>query len=616
MVKDLFNKIYELSNFPDIWCESLIITIHKKGRTDVPDNYRGISLLNVLSKSFTTILNSRITKWLECNSLLCKEQGGFRKKFSTTDSIFTLNTLIERYISRPRGRFYCAFVDFTKAFDSINREALWLKLQKIGISTKMLKILIAIYDKVEASVLTMQGQSETFSCPMGVKQGCSLSTTLFSLFINDLPRFFHDANIYQIPLIDLEVSSLLYADDLVLVSESSIGLQRQLNLLKLYCDKWHLRVNKEKTKIMVFRRGGTLRHYEKWFYDDERIDTTAHFSYLGVYFSSFRHWSYNQKFRADKGLRAMGALNRMMLTIPNITSDITLKVFDTQIMPILHYGSEVWGYSDSQCIERVQLKCCKNIMKIHTRVPGIAVRGEMGRLPLALNRRYNIINYWLRILKLEDSRLTKDAYKLQLIWTDRNKDCWLMNVKNMLFNYGFAEAWFNQGLGDTATFKAILKIRMNDIGVQNWETEINNMDRLRYYKVIKHTFIKESYIDKLEPKDRSVMANFRCTGLPLKTIVGVYFEKLGYEACLCETCNKKCIEHEYHFLLECPTLSLLRKKYISEYYWNPPTLNKYNNLLNRSDYRGLNMIVKYLHEALKLRSETNESRALLLQQQA
>ena len=614
IIKDLFNKIYELSYFPDIWCESLIITIHKRGRTDVPDNYRGISLLNVLSKAFTTILNSRITKWLECNSLLCKEQGGFRKKFSTTDSIFTLNTLIEKYTNRPRGRFYCAFVDFTKAFDTINREALWVKLQNIGISTKMLKILMAIYDGVEASVLTTQGQSQKFSCPMGVKQGCILSPTLFSIYINDLPSFFLNANVYQIPLVDLELSSLLYADDLVLASESSIGLQRQLNLLKSYCDKWHLKVNKEKTKIMVFRRGGVLRSYEKWFYGDEKIAATAHFSYLGVYFSSFHHWGYNQKFRADKGLRAMGSLNRMMLTIPNISSDLTLKVFDTRIIPILHYGSEVWGYSDSQCIERVQLKCCKNIMKIHSRVPGIAVRGEMGRLPLSINRRYNLINYWLRLLRIDSSRLTKDAYKLQLIWTERDKECWLKYIKNMLFNYGFAEAWFNQGLGDAATFKTLLKTRMNDIGIQSWETEVNNMDRLRHYKVIKHRFSKEAYIDKLEPKDRSVVANFRCTGLPLKTLVGVYYEKLNYEACICEICDKREIEHEYHFLLVCPTLSSLRKKYISEYYWNQPTLNKYNNLLNRSDYRGLYMVVKYLHEALKLRDEMKESRTSILQQ--
>ena len=99
----------------------------------------------------------------------------------------------------------------------------------------------------------------------------------------------------------------------------------------------------------------------------------------------------------------MDSLNRLLHTMPSISSDTVWKVFDTQILPILHYGSEIWGYTESPAIERVQLKCCKNILKIHTRVPGIALRGEMARLPLSLNRTFNIINYWLRIQKLNDN---------------------------------------------------------------------------------------------------------------------------------------------------------------------------------------------------------------------
>ena len=339
VINRLFNKIYDLAYFPETWRESLIITIHKKGQVNNPDNYRGISLLNVLSKAFTTILNTRISRWLEQDSTLCKEQGGFRRKFSTIDSIFILETLIEKYIGKPRGRLYCAFVDFTKAFDTINREALWLKLQNIGISSKMLNMLMSIYSKVEASVLTQRGQSQTFFCPMGVKQGCILSPTLFSAYVNDLPTFFANEGTHQIPLVDLELSSMLYADDLVLISESSIGLQRQLNLLKNYCDKWQLKVNQEKTKVMVFRRGGALRRYEKWYYDGIQLDTCTYFSYLGVNFSSLHHWGYNQRFRASKGLKAMGSLNRLLHTMPSISSDTVWKVFDTQILPILHYSS-------------------------------------------------------------------------------------------------------------------------------------------------------------------------------------------------------------------------------------------------------------------------------------
>ena len=248
-------------------------------------------------------------------------------------------------------------------------------------------------------------------------------------------------------------------------------------------------------------------------------------------------------------------------------------------------------------------------MKIHTRVPGIALRGEMARLPLSLNRTFNIINYWLRIQKLNDNRLTKDAYKLQLKWVERDKQCWLKNVKNILFTYGFAEVWFHQGVGDINVFKMLLKQRISDIGIQNWQTEVNSMDRLKYYRIIKEQFQRELYIDRLEPKDRSVIANFRCTGLSLRVLIGVYYEKIDYQACLCELCEKEKNEHEYHFLLECATLTPLRKKHLCNYYWNPPTVNKYINLMNRSDFKGLSMVANYLHDALTFRSEFRENRS-------
>ena len=267
---DLFNKIFTQAYFPVSWCNSLIIPIHKKGVQSDPNNFRGISLLSVFGKIFMNIMNARIMKWCEGNRVLCQEQGGFKKGFSTIDSVFVLETVVRKYLLKPRGRFYCAFIDFTKAFDLLNRDALWYKLQKLNMSTKMLNMLMSIYENVNAKVLTNEGCTEAFQCPWGVKQGCVLSPTLFNLYINDLPAYFKDNGTLQIPLHDQELSLLLYADDLVLFSDSVIGLQRQLNLLFEYCNRWNLQVNENKTKVMVFRNGGKLRRYEKWFYDNKK----------------------------------------------------------------------------------------------------------------------------------------------------------------------------------------------------------------------------------------------------------------------------------------------------------------------------------------------------------
>jgi len=113
----LFNKMFQEGIFPTEWTKSIIVPLHKKGDRDNPDNYRGISLLSCVSKIFTGVLNARLMKWAEENSVITDAQAGFRRRHSTVDHIFTLYALIERQFCRNE-KLYVAFVDFFKAFGS------------------------------------------------------------------------------------------------------------------------------------------------------------------------------------------------------------------------------------------------------------------------------------------------------------------------------------------------------------------------------------------------------------------------------------------------------------------------------------------------------------------
>ena len=601
-ILNIFNCIYNRGYFPKAWSSSLIVPIYKKGLNADPNNYRGISLLPVFSKVFMNVMYSRLNKWCSDNSILCQEQGGFKQGFSTIDSIFTLNTIVTKYTQKKGGRFYCAFVDFTKAFDLLNRNALWLKLEKLKVSSKMVNMLKGVYKQVNAKILTPNTFTESFEYKWGVKQGCILSPTLFNLFINDLSKFFKDKGAFQIPLKDLEVSLLLYADDLVLLSDSAIGLQRQLNWLQEYCETWDLKVSKEKSKIMVFRNGGRLRNYEKWFYNGSRLETCTYFTYLGVSFSSVLSWSHNEKLRASKGLRALGSIRAMMCKIPDINSKVLWKIFDSKIKPILHYGAEIWGYNDSNEIERVHTKMCKLILRINSRVPAIAARGELGRFPLKNNRLYLILNYWFKLISMNNERLSKDAYKLQLEWSDRNKKCWAYDVKHILHSYGFGDVWLCQGVGDKKMFLNYFKQRTYDTALQSWKSSVDEMDRLKLYRVYKRDHVSEEYIDKLGSLNKSLIANFRCTGLPLRCVTGVYYEKIDYDLCYCNFCKLSLVENEFHFLLVCDAFKDIRMKCIPSFYWNPPTIIKFELLMCRKDLLCLKKLSIYLKEAMNERN--------------
>ena len=148
------------------------------------DNYRGISLLSVLGKVSTFILNKHLTEWADSNAVLSDAQAGFRKTYSTTDHIFTLYACTEKYVLR-NGKFHVAYVDFSKALDTVQHPILWNILLRAGVKGRMIRILKSMYSTIKACVRCGSSCTEYLDCLQGLKQGCLLSPTLFSLLINE-----------------------------------------------------------------------------------------------------------------------------------------------------------------------------------------------------------------------------------------------------------------------------------------------------------------------------------------------------------------------------------------------------------------------------------------------
>ena len=208
-----------------------------------------------LGKLFCTILYNRIAPLLENKNII--EQAGFRQNHRTTDHIFLLRTIIKKYTTKNNILFSC-FVDFSKAFDSIWRRALIEKLRKIGISGPFLQVIESIYNTTTNSLIYNDSLTPKFISNIGVKQGDTLSTILFNLYINDLPNIFSFDGNDPIVVGHTPMNCLIYADDLVIMSTSAEGLQQCLNKLATYCNKWKLQVNLKKTKVILFNRQGSL----------------------------------------------------------------------------------------------------------------------------------------------------------------------------------------------------------------------------------------------------------------------------------------------------------------------------------------------------------------------
>ena len=154
--------MYDIGYFPERWAEGHIIPIFKKGNRNEASNYRGITLLSIIGKLFTRILNNRLNTWADKYSIYVEAQAGFRKGMSTTDNIFTLNNLITHSL-----KLYWAFFDFTKAFDYVGRDVLWFKLIRLGVRGKMLNIIKSIYCNVRSRLIVLKLQQNCLAFAAG-----------------------------------------------------------------------------------------------------------------------------------------------------------------------------------------------------------------------------------------------------------------------------------------------------------------------------------------------------------------------------------------------------------------------------------------------------------------
>ena len=148
----LFNAVFDEGLYPEEGWKAIIIPIFKKGNKNNTDNYRGISLLSLISKCYTSVLNKRLLSWAEENDKMSDAQAGFRQGYSTIGHMFTLNAIVEKSLSKRGGKLYSCFVDLKKAFDSVQREPLFYILRQSGLSGKSLQALVATYMSVLSCV--------------------------------------------------------------------------------------------------------------------------------------------------------------------------------------------------------------------------------------------------------------------------------------------------------------------------------------------------------------------------------------------------------------------------------------------------------------------------------
>ncbi|MCG8432281.1 MAG: reverse transcriptase family protein, partial [Candidatus Omnitrophica bacterium] len=379
--------------------KGIIVNLHKNGDRSDPGNFRGITLFSCLEKVFSTIMNNRLSVFLKNRDVIAKNQRGFQKKARTSDHLFIIRTLMDKYVRKENTSLYICFVDFSKAYDSIWHLGLFLKMLRNGIRGKFYSVVKDLYQKSESCVKMTQGRSDFFRCMSGVKQGEPLSPALFNLYVNDLSKKLD--MVAESPSLGPElVSHLLWADDLVILSTSSRSLQNKLDVLTQFCQEWKLNVNVKKTKVMKLSKSGRLPK-ENFYITNSKVDAVTQYKYLGVVIAASGTFSYARHNIAQRAKKAMFKL-KSCIGYGAILPSLGLKMFDQVVAPVCMYGSEIWSLDNLDKskkferqdglqeffhelpIEKVNLSFCKYLLGVNKKSGNLAVRAELGRLPLGV----------------------------------------------------------------------------------------------------------------------------------------------------------------------------------------------------------------------------------------
>ena len=602
---DYFNEIFKKGLYPDLWSKAIIVPIHKKGNLDTTDNYRGVSLLSLIGKCYTSILNRRLYDWLEDNQKISESQAGFRQGYTTTDHIFTLYAVTQKYLSKKGSKLYVAFVDLKKAFDSVRRHVLIKMLSNAGVSSKFICAIKAIYEQVFSSVRVNSFMTEMFECPIGLRQGCVLSPTLFSIVINEIATRMAEEGKHGVQMLPglIELFILLFADDLALMSSTPHGLQVQIDCVHRVCEELGLTVNIDKTKVMVFRKGGFLGQHEKWFIDGKRLEVVNKYVYLGYTFTTTMSPFEGVKQLAVKGKKALFDVIRVHNQLDQMTIKTFFKIFDSKIQPIVLYAAEMWGVSEAHSIvERVHLTACKRVLNVAPRTPNKMVYGELGRYPLYINCYIRAVKYWFRVLHMDAERLPNQAYRMLMNLDSLGKENWVSKIRAILQSLGFGYVWTFQGVAREGDFLCIMKQRLKDVFCQDWTAGINTSERFNQYSLFKTSFGLEKYLQTIQQKCfRDTVVRVRFGISDLKTHKNRYTTAGTLIDNKCPFCPEL-EENELHLCFRCPRYDAIRPTFLKDI---PDYLEvaKFTSLMSTDNEKIIRQIAWFFFKAFEIRSK-------------
>ena len=526
----LLSLVFMSSSYPVSWSKAKLSMLFKKGNSMLTGNYRGISVINSISKLYDYIINNRLMQWYTPQ----REQAGGQAKRCCVEHILTLRLWIE-FCKRKRRKLFIAFIDFSKAYDRVPRGKLFWLLLRLGCGAVMVCALMSMYSVTSCVLGTV-----VITCTIGVKQGSPTSVFLFIIYVDVLIKMIKTRSPPDGFLSWLHL--LMLMDDTIIFATSREKLIKKLEILNEYCGEYGMQVNESKTEFMVVN--GITSDRKDIVIGDLTVKHCTRYVYLGAIIT--------ENGSATSSLKAHVAekkkhLNRLLIFLSrnyDAPFFVKRKVFDAAFSSAILYGCESWIGVSLLPVEKMYMSALRRLLEVRKSTPKLTCLLEAGVPSLQA------------LVKEKQSRFFKRMFK-------ERED--LIESDPLMFTIDFMKnncAPISDSIQDVIREDSYIAADREDLCEQLRQMPPEKT-KLRLYltmnsDLLVHPLYKVTE-SIMEDNLRIAFTRLRLCSHRLRSETGRW-NRVPADQRFCSHCDNAAIQNEEH-LLQCPATLPIREKY-------------------------------------------------------
>ena len=396
----LFNRLLMGERMPEEWRRSVLIPIYKnKGDAQCCGNYRRIKLMSDTMKVWERIIEASLRDRVE----ISKQQYGFMSEKGTTDAMFTLKMLMEKYKEGQR-ELQCVFVDLEKAYDSVLREELWYCMRKSGLAEKYVRLVQDMYEESETVVKCAIGTTESFKVKVGLHQKSALSTFLFAVIMDRLT----DEVRREPPW------TMMFADDIVICEEIRKEVEQKLECWRFALERRGMKVSRSKTEYLCINGRNDNKTVKM---EDAKVPRVKEFKYLGSTVQESGGCEKEVKKRVQAGWNGWKRVSGVICD-RGLPTRVKGKVYSSVVRPAMVYGLETVAVTKKQ-VEKMKaagMKMLRFAMGV-TRKDKIInehIRGTVKVEQLGMKMREGRLRWYRYVMRRDQEYVGKKIMKMEL----------------------------------------------------------------------------------------------------------------------------------------------------------------------------------------------------------